>query len=144
MMWPIRQAPVPKIRRIGAFASSLGTAHLPFVRGLHTYPLCRMSSTTSRSKEVHQREKEIYQSVASQLRKEVQESGDSAITTHEQRTAADPRQNTIHDVQLTSILGRYDRVRLLRLRVMNPSATDPEQEHEHPSHINASHTSIVN
>lgn len=144
MLWPIRQATAPERRQSGAFASSLGTAHLPFIRGLQTYPLCRMSSTTNRSEEAHQREKEIYRSVASQLRKEVvQESGDSATTTHEQRTAADPRQNTIHDVRLTSISELYDRIRLLHLQVINPCATVPEQEQKHPSYINASYTSIV-
>lgn len=146
MLWPIRQATAPSIRRIGSFASSFSTAHLPFERGFQIYPLCRMSSTTSRSKELHQREKDIYQSVASQLRKKVQEiheSGDGTIKTYEQRTAADPRQNTIHDVRLSSILELYDNIRLLRLQVISPSTTTPEEDHEHPNHINASPTSIV-
>jgi len=144
MLWPIRQVTAPNVRRIGASAPFSGTAQLPFVRGLQIYPVCSMSATTSRSTEAHRRENEIYQSVVSRIRKEVQETEERARTTHERRTAADPRQNTIHDVRLTSILELYDRVRLLRLQVMNPSATDPEQEHEHPSSIDASNTSIVN
>ena len=143
MLWPIRQATASNVRRVGAFAPFSGTAQLPFVRGLQIYPVCSMA-TTSRLEEAHRRENEIYQSVVSRLRKEVQETEEGARTTHEQRTAADPRQNTIHDVRLTSILELYDKVRLLRLQVMNPSATDPEQEHEHPSYINASNTSTVN
>lgn len=37
-------------------------------------------------------------------------------TSHEQRTAADPRQNAIHDVILFKVETLYQNVRLLRLR----------------------------
>lgn len=131
---------MPNLLRIRAFAFPL---RFTFIRAFQIYPFCSMSSSTSKSAKAHQRENEIYQSVASRLRKEVQDSGTSARTTHEHRTAADPRQNTIHDVRLTSILDLYESVRLLRLQVMYPSTIDPEQELGHLSYINASNTSIV-
>ena len=72
-------------------------------------------------KSAGEREKSIMGSVTSGLIKANQEVGSRSHASHEERTAADFRQNVIYDVVITQIVHRYEGVRLLRLEPRTPS-----------------------
>ena len=97
---------------------------------IHTLPRSRMQ----RSRAGH--ENELYGSGAARLQMKAakgSQKGDEELrASHEQRTAADPRQNAIHDVILSKVETIYQNVRLLRLRP-NRSRFDHEADEEHCS-----------
>ena len=101
-----------------------------------------MSSFTRKCASKGGREFGIYENVVSQLRKEVQHGEQSPHTSHEQRTAADPRQDSIHDVYISNVLDHYDNIRLISLR---PQGTPAMGEHnsEQPGIPEASDTSTL-
>ena len=143
MLWPMRPTAVSTTARSSTHARYLIASHNASNRGLHAPFYRSMSSTLGKPPLAGPRENEIYSSVASQLRKEAQKEEENLRASHEQRTAADPRQNSIHDVVLTKILDGYDNIRLLRLELTGTSAVRPEQNHEHSSRLNASYTSTL-
>lgn len=116
----------------------LGSSHAfysPKLRSIprtrvHTLPLSRMQ----RSKAEH--ETELCGSGAARLQTEavkgLQDWDEELRTSHQQRTATDPRQNAIHDVILSKVETIYQNVRLLRLRPAQ-SRVDHEADEGHSS-----------
>ena len=101
-----------------------------------------MSSFTSKLASTGGREFEIDENVTSQLRKEAQHGEQSPYTSHEQRTAADPRQNSIHDVYISNVWDQYDNIRLIHLK-LQVTPGDLEHNSEQPGNPEASGTSTL-
>lgn len=99
-----------------------------------------MSSTLAHSTCASEREKEIYSTIVSHLRDHAEQEKKSLSYSHEKRTASDPRQNHIYDVLLSSILDRYDNIRMIRLKLKENPTVDTETQVEDATYVKASHT----
>ena len=121
-----------------AFSSIYSCRQVLDFRGLRS-----MSSFTRKRASTGRHEFEIYENVTSQSRKETQHGEQSPYTSHEQRTAADPRQNSIHDVYISNVLDQYDNIRLIHLKLQVMREMDLEHNSEQPGNPEASGTSTL-
>ena len=102
-----------------------------------------MSSFTRKRASTGGREFEICENITSQLRKEAQHGEQSPHTSHEQRTAADLRQKSIHNVYISNVLDQYDNIRLIRLKLQVTPEMDLKHNSEQPGNPEANDASAL-
>lgn len=88
-----------------------------------------MTVTSSRSASPEKRDNELSGSVKTQADNLIEKKS----IPHEQRTAVDPRQNRIYDVNISRIENRYENIRLLRLSILGTSNLELNNESSTPS-----------
>ena len=138
MEWYLRYRNSVSAARVRSSASLSTSSQIRgFLFASHDWQ--RMSTYSSQSQPAGNRENERFYSIVSQSRKEDKQKDGSSYTSHEQRSAADQRQNRIYDMTLSQIIDdRYTAIRLIRLKPRNLLGIDSMDKDERSPPLKAS------